>query len=178
VLDGGDGRDLFYVTSEAGLLDLDLRRGRLVADASSPYTTSASNFEDASLFARRVVFDGTDGRNDLRFSACDAKLRGRGGADTIARSYDSLWESVFCPRFPKAHLNGGRGRDDLEGTVGRDVLLGGSGRDELRGENGNDVLRGGRGNDRLLGGKARDHADGGPGSRDLCRAERERRCER
>jgi len=181
VLDGGDGRDLFYATSEAGLLDLDLRRGKLVADAGSPYTTSATNFEDASLFARRVVLGGTDSRNDLRFSACDAKLRGRGGADTIARSYDSLFESVFCPRFPKAHLNGGSGRDDLEGTVGRDVLLGGSGKDlldggvgadrliggsgpdELRGANGNDVVQGGGGNDRLLGGKGRDSLQGQAG---------------
>lgn len=196
VIDGGDGRDLVYVTSEAGLLDLDLRRGKLVADAGSPYTTSATNFEDASLFARRVILSGTDGRNDISFSACDATLRGRGGADTIARYYESLFESVFCPRFPKAHLNGGSGRDDLAGTLGRDVLLGGrgkdfldggkgadrliggSGPDELRGAEGNDVLRGGRGNDRVDGGRARDHADGGPGRKDLCRAEHERRCER
>ena len=169
VIDGGDGRDLFYVTSESGLLDLDLRRGKLVADAGSPYTTSATNFEDASLFARRVVLGGTDSRNELRFAACDAKLRGRGGADTIARSYDSLFESVFCPRFPKAHLNGGSGKDDLEGTVGRDVLLGGSGKD---------LLDGGVGADRLIGGKSRDHADGGPGRKDLCRAEHKRQCER
>ena len=178
VLDGGDGRDLFYATSESGLLDLDLRKGKLVADAGAPYTTPATNFEDASLFARRVVLGGTGSRNDLHFSACDAKLIGRGGADRIARSYDSLFESVFCPRFPKARLNGGSGRDTLEGTVGRDVLLGGSGPDELRGENGNDVLRGGGGNDRLLGGKGRDQADGGPGPTDLCRAEHKRRCER
>ena len=181
VLDGGDGRDLFYVTSEAGLLDLDLRRGKLVADAGSPYTTSATDFEDASLFARRVVLGGTDSRNDLHFSACDAKLRGRGGADTIARSYDSLFESVFCPRFPKAHLKGGSGQDDLEGTVGRDVLLGGGGKDvldggvgadrliggngpdEMRGANGNDVVQGGGGNDRLLGGKGRDSLQGQAG---------------
>ncbi len=181
VIDGGDGRDLFYVTSEAGLLDLDLRRGTLVADAGSPYTTSATHFEDASLFARRVVLGGTDGRNDLTFSACEANLRGRGGADTIARYYDSLFESVFCPRFPKARLNGGKGRDDLAGTIGRDVLLGGrgtdlldggggadrliggSGPDELRGADGNDVLRGGRGNDRLLGGEGRDNLQGQAG---------------
>ena len=196
VLDGGDGRDLFYVTSEAGLLDLDLRKGKLVADAGSPYTTSATNFEDASLFARRVVLGGTDSRNDLHYSACDATVRGRDGADTITRSYDSLFESVFCPRFPKAHLKGGSGKDDLEGTVGRDVLLGGNGQDELRGANGNDVLRGGDGSDRLLGGEgrdglqgqagqdrlyggpSRDHADGGSGRKDLCRAEHERQCER
>ena len=178
VLDGGDGRDLFYVTSESGLLDLDLRKGKLVADAGSPYRVSATHFEDASLFARRVVLGGTGSRNELRFSACDADLSGRGGADTIVRSYDSLWESVFCPRFPKARLDGGSGRDDLEGTVGQDVLLGGSGPDELRGANGHDVLRGGGGSDRLYGGPSRDRADGGSGRKDLCRAERKQRCER
>ena len=160
VIDGGGGRDLLYVTSEAGLLDLDLRRGRLVADAKKPYTTKATDFEDASLFARRVVLHGTHSRNDLRFSACDADLSGRGGADVISRTYDSLFESVFCPRFPKARLSGGGGKDDLEGTVGRDVLLGG------------------RGDDRLLGGKGRDRADGGPGRKDVCRAERKSNCER
>ncbi len=181
VIDGGDGRDLLYVTSEAGLLDLDLRSGEMVASAGAPYTTSATNFEDASLFAQRVVLGGTNSRNALSFSACDAQLRGRGGADTIARSYDSLWESVFCPRFPKARLDGGSGRDDIKGTVGKDVLLGGSGKDlldggvgadrlvggsgpdELKGADGNDVLRGGGGNDRLLGGKGRDSLQGQAG---------------
>jgi Ca2+-binding RTX toxin-like protein len=214
VIDGGDGRDLLYVTSQAGLLDLDLRSGELVASAGAPYTTSATNFEDASLFAQRVVLGGTNSRNNLRFDACNASLRGRGGSDTIAHSYDSLYETVFCPRFPKARLNGGSGRDEIKGTLGKDVLIGGSGKDlldagegadrliggrgpdTLRGADGRDVLRGGRGNDlllggkgrdtlqgqagkdRLYGGKARDRADGGPGPRDLCRAERKRRCER
>jgi Ca2+-binding RTX toxin-like protein len=176
-VDGGDGRDHVYVTSESGLLDLDLGKGTLVADAGSPYATAALDFEDASLFARRVVLDGTGKGNDLRFSACEARVRGRDGADTIARTYDSLFETVFCPRFARARLDGGGGRDDLEGTVGRDVLVGGGGRDELSGANGNDVLRGGGGNDRLLGGQGRDRADGGPGRKDVCRAEQERRCE-
>lgn len=178
VVDGGDGRDLLYVTSRAGLLDLDLRRGRLVASAGAPYTTSATDFEDASLFAQRVVIGGTDSRNDLHFSACDADLEGRGSADVISRTYDSLYESVFCPRYPKARLDGGSGRDDLEGTIGKDVLLGGKGPDELSGSIGDDVLRGGRGDDRLLGGKGRDSADGGTGRKDLCRAERTSHCER
>ena len=126
------------------------------------------------MFARRVVLGGTDGRNDLRFSACHAKVRGRGGADTLARSYDSLFKSVFCPRFPRARLDGGRGRDDPEGN---DVLRGGPGNDQLLGGEGRNKLQGQAGKDRLYGGKARDHADGGPGRRDLCRAEQERRCE-
>ena len=178
VIDGGDGRDLLYVTSRAGLLDLDLRSGRMRASAGAPYKFSATDFEDASLFAQRVVIGGTDSRNELSFSACDANVSGRGGADTIARYYDSLYESVFCPRYPKARLNGGSGRDDITGTIGKDVLLGGSGPDELRGENGTDVLRGGGGSDRLYGGQSRDHADGGSGRKDLCRAERKQRCER
>ncbi|QSR31526.1 hypothetical protein CFI00_13645 [Nocardioides sp. S5] len=181
VIDGGDGRDFFYLTSESGLLDLDLEKGRLVADAEAEYTTSAAGFEDASLFARRVVLRGTDGRNDLRFSACDASVTARGGSDRVARSYDSFFESVFCPRFPKAYLNGGSGRDELEGTVGPDVLVGGRGKDlldggagadRLKGGNGpdvlkgkddNDLLRGGGGYDRLLGGKGRDNLQGQAG---------------
>ena len=119
-----------------------------------------------------------------------------GGADTIARSNDSFFRSVFCPLSSKAHLNGGSGKDDLEGTFGHDLLLGGSGSDELRGQNGSDVLQGGPGNDRLVGGlgpdklrgqagndrlygnQDRDHADGGSGRKDLCRTERQRQCER
>ena len=137
--------------------------------------------EDASLFARRVVLRGTDGRNDLRFSACDANISARGGSDTMARSYDSFFESVFCPRFPMAYLNGGSGKDELEGTVGPDALIGGGGKDlldggsgadrlkggngpdVLKGKDGNDVLRGGGGNDQLLGGKGRDNLQGQAG---------------
>ena len=164
VIAGGDGRDLLYVTSRAGLLDLDLRSGRMRASAGAPYTFSATEFEDASLFAQRVVIGGTDSRNELSFSACDANVRGRGGADTIARYYDSLYETVFCPRYPKARLDGGSGRDDITGTIGKDVLIGGkSGPDELKGADGNDILRGGGGSDRLLGGKGRDSLQGQAG---------------
>ncbi len=181
VIAGGDGRDLFYLTSESGLLDLDLKKGTLVADAEAEYTTSVTSFEDASLFARRVVLRGTDSRNDLRFSACDANISARGGSDTMARSYDSFFESVFCPRFPMAYLNGGSGKDELEGTVGPDALIGGGGKDlldgsagadrlnggsgpdVLKGKDGNDVLRGGGGSDQLLGGKGRDNLQGQAG---------------
>ena len=195
VIDGGDGRDLFYVASESGLLDLDLRAGKLVVDATSRYVTSATDFEDASLFARRVILGGTGSGNVLLFGACDAKVHGRGGADTIARSNNNA-TSIRCPRSPKAHLSGGSGNDDIEGTFGHDLLLGGSGSDELGGQNGRDVLQGGPGNDRLFGGSGpdklrgqagndrlygdqdRDQADGGSGRKDLCRTERKRQCER
>lgn len=107
------------LTSESGLLDLDLRKGTLVADAEVEYATSATSFEHASLFARRVVLRGTDGRNDLRFSACDANVSGRGGSDTMARSYDSFLESVYCPRFQMAYLNGGSGKTSSKAPSAR-----------------------------------------------------------
>ena len=69
----------------------------------------------------------------LQFSACDATLRGRKGHDTVIRNYDTWFERVFCPRFMKAKINGGRGDDDLQGTRGRDVIGGGPGNDLLDG---------------------------------------------
>jgi Ca2+-binding RTX toxin-like protein len=183
---GGDGRDVVYVSTESGLLDLDLRRGRLTTDADDPYTVPLTDVEDATLHARRVVVAGTDGRNALQFSACDATLRGRKGADTVTRNYDTWFERVFCPRFMKARINGGRGHDDLRGTRGRDVVRGGPGNDvldglegpdRLYGGDGRDELRGRDGTDQLFGGQGRDSAFGGPG-RDTCRAEVRRSCER
>jgi Ca2+-binding RTX toxin-like protein len=183
---GGDGRDDVYVSTDSGLLDLDLRRGRLTADADDPYTVPFAGFEDATLHARRVVVAGTDGRNELGFSACDATIRGRKGADTVLRNYDTWFERVFCPRWMKAKINGGRGHDDLQGTRGRDVIRGGPGHDlldgldgadRLLGGDGRDEMRGREGSDRLIGGRGRDSAFGGPG-RDTCHAEVRRSCER
>ena len=88
VIDGGDGRDLLYVTSESGLLDLDLRSGEMVASAGAPYRTSATHFEDASLFAQRVVIDGTDSRNDaqlLRLRRHAPRSRRRGHDRPLVR---------------------------------------------------------------------------------------------
>ena len=136
--------------------------------------------------ARRVVVAGTDGRNEMQFSACDATLRGRKGPNAVMRNYDTWFERVFCPRFMKAKINGGRGHDDLQGTRGRDVIRGGpgndlldglDGRDRLYGGDGRDELKGREGTDLLIGGRGRDSAFGGPG-RDTCFAERTRSCER
>ncbi|MBC2931844.1 calcium-binding protein [Nocardioides sp. zg-1228] len=185
-IEGGRGHDGFYVTTESGLLDLDLARGRLVTGAEARRTIPVTDFENASLYAHRVVLTGTRDGNSLTFGACDATVRGRGGADTVQPDSESMFETVFCPRFPKARVDGGRGDDDLRGTRGRDVLRGGTGNDRLDGRQGPDRLHGGAGRDELRGRSGedelrgesgRDRADGGSG-RDSCRAERERRCER
>ncbi len=180
---GGKGRDLFYLTSESGLLDLDLASGLLQIGDTAPYSLNADSFENASLFATRVVLAGDNGANKLALRACDGTVQGRKGSDKISRKYDMVFESSLdCTETLNA--NGGPGRDKISGTRGDDVLSGGSGNDRIRGGFGNDLLLGGGGNDKLKGdndndvlkgGRGFDRADGGPG-KDKCQAERKRRC--
>lgn len=64
-------------------------------------------------------------------------------------------------------LNGGVGKDTLNGTGGEDVLNGGVGNDILNGFAGHDRLDGGVGNDKLNGGGGHDRLDGGVGDDEL-----------
>lgn len=163
---GGGGRDLLAVTAPDTDLELDLKRHRMIV-RTTPYYVSTPDFEDAELVARRVLLRGDEGRNRLGFTSCRAVVKGRGGADTIRRTYDSVFEpDLDCKE--SARISGGPGKDVVTGTRGADVVLG---------NDGNDTLRGGNGNDRIFGGRGRDRADGGKG-RDRCVAEVERRCER
>ena len=61
-------------------------------------------------------------------------------------------------------LNGGGGRDSLDGGADTDILRGGDGDDTLSGSYGNDVLVGGAGNDRLYGRQGNDVILGGDGA--------------
>ena len=54
------------------------------------------------------------------------------------------------------NLNGGNGRDALNGTAGRDRINGGNGDDTLFGNDGNDSLNGGNGDDTYTGGLGTD----------------------
>lgn len=181
----GPGRDSIYLASEEAGIDLDLPAGTMGVAATAPYVVTASDFEDADLFAPNVTVRGTDGPNDIGLTACTGVVRLGGGDDSVRRQYDSSFESdIRCAETLAA--DGGPGDDELSGTRGADTLEGGPGKDALRGGFGRDRLVGGDGHDRLvgqadadvlLGGKGRDTADGGNG-RDRCGAERERRCER
>jgi predicted extracellular nuclease len=62
------------------------------------------------------------------------------------------------------NLNGGNGKDTLNGNGGNDFLNGGNGKDVLFGNRGNDTLLGGNGNDILWGGVGADSLKGGHGS--------------
>jgi Ca2+-binding RTX toxin-like protein len=60
-------------------------------------------------------------------------------------------------------INGGLGKDLINGKAGNDVLLGGDGDDTITGELGADRLEGGAGNDWLNGGEGDDTLRGGTG---------------
>jgi Ca2+-binding RTX toxin-like protein len=182
---GGPGRDRVYLASEEAGIDLDMPAGTMGVAAAAPYVVTASDFEDADLFAPSVTVRGTDGPNDIGLTACAGVVRLGGDDDSVRRQYDGHFETdIRCAETLTA--NGGSGDDELSGTRGDDTIEGGSGKDLLKGGFGKDRLVGGGGHDRLvgqadadvlLGGKGRDRADGGTG-RDRCKAERKQRCER
>jgi Ca2+-binding RTX toxin-like protein len=61
-------------------------------------------------------------------------------------------------------IDGGPGRDDLEGNLQANTLDGGAGDDTINGGSGDDVLRGGDGADDLRGKSGRDRLEGGAGN--------------
>ncbi|MCF6378552.1 hypothetical protein L2K70_13150 [Nocardioides KLBMP 9356] len=146
---GGAGDD--HVALSAGTrLDLDLERERIKTwPAGSVFRSTFAGFESQLVSAKRLVLKGTNRSEDLRFYACRATVKGRGGADDIRQS---------------------RGNDYFEAGLcdSRSFRLYGGG--------GNDVLRGGRGPDLVVGGSGRDTAYGNAG-RDRCSAEKARSCE-
>jgi hypothetical protein len=80
------------------------------------------------------------------------EARGHGGDDL-------LYGLGILP----ATLDGGAGKDLLDGSDQADVLLGGPGDDWLRADQGGDDLQGGPGDDRLEGGTGGDTFSGGDG---------------
>jgi Ca2+-binding RTX toxin-like protein len=197
-----EGRDRFVAGHTDGLLTLDLKldRFRVGEDVST-----ATSFEDAFLMAPEVVIVGDMWDNDLRFHGCQATLRGGNGDDEmVAVSGDPYWDDYSFGCDASATMWGGPGVDRLRGGHGPDLLDGEGHRDRVEGRGGDDVVRGGQGtdivlggtgSDRVKGGRGRDRLHGNPGhdtliggagfdradgslGRDLCRAERERRCER
>jgi Ca2+-binding RTX toxin-like protein len=60
-------------------------------------------------------------------------------------------------------MDGGAGKDWLQGDKGNDTLIGGPGDDRLEGNWGDDVIDGGEGNDKVDGYAGADRLSGGPG---------------
>ena len=200
-LDAGTGRDLFKATDSTARLEVDLSRDTIGFDDLS---VPAAGFESARLRAPEVEMVGDDAANRFLWDACDATLRGGKGDDALINRYDTTYkEYLFSCPSRVVSMDGGDGRDRLRGSPADDRLVGGPGHDLLQGRYGDDLLRGGPGDDRLDGGERRDDLRGGSGDDDLrgrggedtlvggggrdrgdgakgadvCRLERERRCE-
>ncbi|MGF9757831.1 hypothetical protein AAII07_21775 [Microvirga sp. 0TCS3.31] len=141
--DGGPGQD--HVNMWAGRrLDLDLASGRMKTrhDGRTIRTTMTS-FDTQLLGAKKLKLDGTKKADDLRFYACKATVRGRGGADTIQQSRgDDYFEAGLRCNPRKFRLYGGGGKDVLRGSTDNDVLIGGRGRDTINGNGGRDRCSG------------------------------------
>jgi Ca2+-binding RTX toxin-like protein len=140
---GGPGED--HVALWAGKrLDLDLQRERIkTKPAGSTFRSTFADFETQLVGAKKLVLKGTNKSDELRFYACKATVKGRGGADDIRQSRgDDYFEAGLRCNPRKFRLFGGGGKDTLQGSTGRDLLVGGPGRDTINGNRGRDTCSG------------------------------------
>jgi hypothetical protein len=140
---GGPGAD--HVALWAGKrLDLDLQRERIkTKPAGSTFRSTFADFETQLVGAKKLVLKGTNKSDELRFYACKATVKGRGGADDIRQSRgDDYFEAGLRCNPRKFRLFGGGGKDTLQGSTGRDLLVGGPGRDTINGNRGRDTCSG------------------------------------
>ena len=81
----------------------------------------------------------------------------------VGAADDRVALSYGFPTSVAVTMDGGAGKDWLQGDKGNDTLIGGPGDDRLDGNWGNDVLDGGEGNDKVDGYAGADRLSGGPG---------------
>ena len=137
---GGDGSA--YVGG-AGDDDIDLWGGkRLAVDLGKRDWGSRvgegrfAGWEQTRVGADRLELRGTKRDDHLRFYACTATVRGRGGNDTL-ESYrtgdDYYLLSCDDARTSDITVRGDGGRDTIKGSRGKDLLVGGPGHDTING---------------------------------------------
>jgi Ca2+-binding RTX toxin-like protein len=140
---GGTGRNSIALWA-GRRLDLDLASGRLVATRSGrDVTATLRGFDSTYVVAQDLVVRGTAKADDLRFQACTATVRGRGGADVVAQNiYGTTFPTRLRCERREFRLFGAGGDDYLGGSTGRDLLVGGPGRDTISGNAGRDTCSG------------------------------------
>ncbi|MCF6377963.1 hypothetical protein L2K70_10125 [Nocardioides KLBMP 9356] len=136
---GGQGRDLIGVVAW-GDLGVDLDRGVLSQRLEGTVRrSSATSFEDVSVWGRRAEVVGDAGDNTITVGGCRRSVAaGRGGDDVITYDGDIAFDGRTCNSAPGARFTGGSGDDVLVGGVGDDTLIGGRGRDQADGRAGTD----------------------------------------
>lgn len=115
------------------------------------------------------VTEGVGAKCPLGSSILEVRL---GGGDDFFQSEDKTSGKGFefgssclaVQAFAPLRLDGGPGRDIVDGTRLADIIAGGSGSDGLYGWDGNDHLKGGTGVDLLLGHDGNDVLEGGSGN--------------
>lgn len=134
-----------------------------VETAASSLTVTASSSNTALIPTGSIVFGGSGSNRTLILTPANNQF----GTATITVNVSdgtTITPTTFTVTVGRS-LNGGNGKDTLNGTAGNDridggngddTLFGGAGNDFLFGGNGDDVLRGGLGNDILNGGNGRD----------------------
>lgn len=154
-LRGGAGIDTASYETAGGRVNLDLRFGGTLGDASSDRFTSIENVF-GSEYGDYIYGDAA--ANLLLGSGGDDRMRGDAGNDTV---FGGDGDDEVIGGSGADRLDGNDGDDTLEGGAQADWLRGQAGQDQIWGGRGGDYLSGGGGNDVLFGGEARDFIYGG-----------------
>ncbi|WP_224275902.1 hypothetical protein [Nocardioides lacusdianchii] len=141
---GGAGEDDIDLWA-GDRLDLDLASGKLeMRQDGRTVKGRFDGFETSRLGAQRVEILGTKRADEIRFYACRATVRGRGGKDDIS-SYRTGEDGYLLDcdaRKSRIKIYGDGGRDTIGGSRGKDLLVGGKGRDTINGNANRDTCSG------------------------------------
>lgn len=141
---GGAGEDDIELWA-GDRLDLDLASGKLAMRQDGRTVKGRfDGFETSRLGAQRVEIRGTKRADEIRFYACRATVRGRGGKDDIS-SYRTGEDGYLLDcdaRKSRIKIYGDGGRDTIGGSRGKDLLVGGKGRDTINGNANRDTCSG------------------------------------
>ena len=132
-----------------------------VETAASSLTVAATSSNTALFPNGSIVFGGSGANRTLILTPANNQF----GTATITVNVSDgniVTPTTFTVTVGR-NLNGGNGKDTLNGTAGNDRLDGGNGDDTLFGGAGNDFLFGGNGDDTLRGGLGNDILNGGLG---------------
>ena len=190
--DGGAGDDSAAIDTACLVLTIVVDDSTTCDGTTGPLTSFAGVVGSSDRGGSRVTVVGTQRGERLVADGDRVTVRGRGGADEIlvdegwtTRVFGGAAADRIVATGDDVLVRGGAGGDRvlLMGSPGyflaggspvetkRQIVLGGTGPDVLTGTTQPQP-------DRLVGGPGRDRANGRAGSRDYCRAEVTRRCER
>lgn len=158
VVEGGDGRDLFFVQPGS-----DLATGILMSGIEVLRLASSDLVLISAANLNGLTHISNDMNTVSRLSVSDGPVN---ATLTIDNALIILETGAFDDRLDFGAIGAGLAVD-LTGGAGADSLTGGGGGDALRGGSGNDVLTGGAGADSLDGGAGSDLLLGGGGNDSL-----------